>query len=192
MQSTQSAKRFAERSAGRLCAEKAMFRLCQRPMRLEEYEKYPRWPQGLTGSITHSNGFARALVTQSDGYRSVGIDSERCISARRAQILSSRILSKWEQASWQEFSDLKFEDFLVMAFSMKESVFKTLNPVTGQYFGFHAAEIFGSEPASGLCRIRLNKNLGGEFAEGFQLEGHYVFRGDMVHTEVGLSNAIDS
>ena len=88
------AKRQAEFLAGRICARAALLQLdgtLATPGIGED--RAPLWPAHISGSITHSNGRAAALVALKRDWRSVGIDLENLLSPERALRLAKEILT---------------------------------------------------------------------------------------------------
>ena len=72
------ASRREEFAAGRECARRALreFGIVDFPLQAAE-DRRVLWPEGFTGSITHTKGFCAAAVAQRRAVRAVGIDTER-------------------------------------------------------------------------------------------------------------------
>ena len=70
-------QREEEFQMGRFCAEKALQRLDPAlPTRVSKNEDgSPRWPDGIVGSITHTQGFVSAAVARLQDYLGLGLDS---------------------------------------------------------------------------------------------------------------------
>src|SRR5882757_7343847 len=60
------ASRREQFAAGRACARRGLFELgiVNFPLAVAE-DRRPIWPEGITGSITHTKGFAAAVVARS-------------------------------------------------------------------------------------------------------------------------------
>lgn len=70
-------KRAREFGAGRAAARQAMEALGQPPRPvLQGDDRAPVWPAGLTGSITHTDRDALAVVTDDPAIRALGLDME--------------------------------------------------------------------------------------------------------------------
>ncbi len=70
-------KRRREFAAGRACAHAALAQIGRDQAPLGRDEKgRPLWPAGLVGSITHTEGYAAALVARAGDFRGVGLDAE--------------------------------------------------------------------------------------------------------------------
>ena len=68
-------KRQREFAAGRAAAHTAMANLGVPPQAiLNGDDRAPIWPEGLTGSITHTRGCAIAIVARNSDVRALGID----------------------------------------------------------------------------------------------------------------------
>jgi 4'-phosphopantetheinyl transferase EntD len=97
-------------------------------------ERYPLWPQGIVGSITHDREFAAAVVAPSDRLRGIGIDIE---PAEPLQPGICNIVSP--PGEMAAFSDIRFGDKAL--FSIKEAVFKTVYPRDGRFLDFHEVAV---------------------------------------------------
>ena len=71
-------KRNRDFALGRSCAHKALAALGRDTVVLARGENgAPLWPPGVAGSITHTAGYAAALVADSGKYSGIGLDAER-------------------------------------------------------------------------------------------------------------------
>jgi 4'-phosphopantetheinyl transferase EntD len=70
-------KRVQEFAAGRLCARRALaeFGIVDFPLKAAD-DRQPIWPDSVVGSITHTAGFAGAVVAERRSAAALGIDSE--------------------------------------------------------------------------------------------------------------------
>jgi 4'-phosphopantetheinyl transferase EntD len=100
--------------------------------------RYPVWPSGLVGSITHDDEFAAVVVGPSATFRGIGIDIEP------AEELPSGLPNALGTAGeLADFSDLPFGEKVL--FSIKEAVFKAVFPRDGIFLEFHNVTV--SRPA---------------------------------------------
>lgn len=180
-------KRHIEYLAGRWCAREAMKvrhgHHAHRHIETGE-EREPLWPDGVVGSITHTQGFASAAVAHAGELRALGIDSEERFTLDRARRLDGHLAHPGEVARLTREGALDEADAATVVFSAKESVFKCLHPSVRRYFGFHAARVV--DAAGGVLVIRLTEGLTAEFAEGHELRGRYAVTETHVHTAVSL------
>lgn len=178
-------KRKLEFLAGRYCARRAIAGLgLANTGEIPIGEKRePLWPAGLIGSITHSKGFASAVVASNQQLAGIGIDSEQLIAERTAANVSSHILveSEFYEAN-RELVD-SAREYLTLIFSAKESIFKCLYPQVQQYFDFRDAEV-ELDATAGKFRFRLKRSLTEQFPAGFEGSGVYTLAQDFVHTAV--------
>ncbi|MGG7517677.1 4'-phosphopantetheinyl transferase family protein [Allorhizobium undicola] len=181
------AKRKAEYLAGRLCAARAIQALTGRfPGALPASDTGgPAWPAGLRGSITHTHGFAAAVVASGAHCRSLGLDSEVCMSEETRARVAKSILNPEE--TMPSFWPHGPQYHATLVFSAKESLFKCLHPLVGEMFWFADASIHLSAAAPGRFTATLKKSLSPEFTSGFTVEGRYCLEGDLVHTGIMLS-----
>jgi 4'-phosphopantetheinyl transferase EntD len=125
----------------------------------------PLWPEGIVGAISHTNSLALALVGWRRDYVGLGVDVEelgRGVDARIARLVALPSEMAWvnPEAGLER---------LIMLFSAKESVFKTLYPVEQVWFGFSDAELTW-DPAREVFSAELLKTLGEHYAAGSRLE----------------------
>jgi 4'-phosphopantetheinyl transferase EntD len=110
-----------------------------------------QWPEGVIGSLTHTNDWAIAAVAMPAMSEAdcLGVDLEQ-IQPLQAGVLKL-IATDVERA---EIDEVPNKHWLAVAlFSMKESVYKCLRPSFGQFFGFQDVEI--RNLASGRPSIRF-------------------------------------
>lgn len=167
------AKRQSEHLAGRLCAREALRRLTG-----EAYvptigdDRSPQWPEGVVGSITHGKGWAAALVAPANQWRALGLDVEQLLPTARALRLEGEILTRAEQARLIGMSDDERAQRISLTFSLKESLFKALYPLTLTRFYFHDAELL--ECGEDSARLRLLIDLHADWPTGSELDGQFV------------------
>jgi 4'-phosphopantetheinyl transferase EntD len=92
--------------------------------------RYPIWPAGIIGSITHDSEFAAAVAAPADRFGGVGIDIEPAVP------LAPDIRNLVGQPEeWADFSNFALYDKAL--FSIKEAVFKAIYPRDGIFLDFH-------------------------------------------------------
>ena len=138
------AKRRNEFITVRHCARLALQELGQRPVPILKGEKgEPRWPDGIVGSLTHTQGFRGAVVARQAAVRSVGIDAEPhdvlpdgvldaiAIAEERAEMTTLPHGMHWDR----------------ILFCAKEATYKTWFPLTRRWLGFEDAHVvFDTDP----------------------------------------------
>jgi enterobactin synthetase component D len=132
-------KRKAEFLAGRYCAHLALsyFGLMNTPIPIGP-NRSPLWPADIAGSITHADNLAICAINNKP--QALGIDYEPTIAINTANKIKSHIINRAEEALLSK-SGLPFRQWMTIAFSTKESLFKALYPTVKQYFDFLDAEI---------------------------------------------------
>ncbi|WP_343565066.1 4'-phosphopantetheinyl transferase family protein [Kiloniella sp. b19] len=175
------ARRQREFIAGRLCAAEAIQKTRgQKSFPTRNPDGSPSWPEGLTGSITHSHNLAIAAVGPSRLYRGIGVDLERTILPEELPAISSVILGQKEQALWSRQMNSRM---LTLLFSAKESLFKALYPDIPRYSDFKSSELFRLlTPGTGL--LRLTEDLSPRWASGHVVPFCYQATQDLVLTSV--------
>jgi 4'-phosphopantetheinyl transferase EntD len=134
-------KRRREFTSARVCARRALAALGQPPAPLVPGERgAPRWPDGITGSMTHCDGYRGCVAARTADLASVGLDAEPndvlpgrvertvMLPAERAHIAGLAAASPG--VHWDR-----------LLFSAKEAVYKAWYPVTGRWLGFEQATI---------------------------------------------------
>lgn len=137
----------------------------QVPAILPDERGRPQIPWALTGSISHKRDLAVGMASQAVHGR-VGVDLEDYAPARPG--IASQVLSEAEQAAIAELPENRRWIALLVRFSIKESVYKALDPYVQRYVGFLEAEV---EPdLQGSARVELKLANG----EGpFQVDARY-------------------
>ncbi|MBL7250417.1 4'-phosphopantetheinyl transferase [Alloalcanivorax sp. C16-2] len=148
------AKRRAEYLAGRVCARAGLtLALGQDAIPAPGADRAPRWPDGAVGAITHSHGEAAALTGDGRLWLGLGLDREQWLVPARARRLAGQILTPRERHELSELDDDAFARRLTRVFSIKESLFKTLYPLTGVRFYFQDAEMVAEDRIALLCDL---------------------------------------
>lgn len=182
-------KRKAEFIAGRHCAALALNRispeLAQGRIGIGD-KREPLWPAGVCGAITHSHGFAAAVVADAATLRGIGIDSEQYVTQKTADNVASHILTQAERFEDNREMVTTGIEYLTLVFSAKESIFKCLYPLVQQYFDFQDAVIQLDPTNRGHFRFELRKDLNPEFGHGFAGQGQFRLDDEFVHTSVAL------
>lgn len=164
------AKRQAEYLAGRVCARAALQRLDGRDYVPGTHEdRSPIWPTGIHGSITHGKGWAAAVVAADGSCRGLGLDQEALLDDDRAERLLGEILTP---AEVERLNCKQMGLVVTLTFSLKESLFKALYPLTRQRFYFEHAEVLAWS-ADGQAHLRLLTDLSTEWRHGAELQAQF-------------------
>ncbi len=116
-------KRRREFALGRKCARAALAELGHGNAVIAKGDDgAPVWPSGIVGSITHTNGYAAALVGESRNFAGLGIDAERVGGV--TPDLWPRLFTAAEQETLRAQTDPLASATLF--FSAKEASYKAL------------------------------------------------------------------
>ncbi len=130
-------RRARDFTGGRVCARTALAELGAQPgPLLPGPDRFPRWPTGFTGSITHCTGFCGAAVGPISQVRAVGVDAEphaalpkgvlRVVAAGKNDHAELALQgTAWPHLHWD-----------CVLFSAKEAVYKAWYAITREYLRF--------------------------------------------------------
>ncbi len=166
--------------AGRLCAFRASKKLGLELNSLKVGEnREPLWPTDIVGSISHTKKMALAIVDSTKHSRSLGIDVEEIIEAKKEATIERMVATKKDLAFLKLFSD-KLAAYTVL-FSAKEALYKLIFPLCHEFFGFMEAELKALDMDRGEFVLRLisenpklkpfNTSYRGKF---FRKDGHII------------------
>ncbi|OPG09199.1 4'-phosphopantetheinyl transferase [Streptomyces sp. GKU 895] len=188
------AKRRREFALVRSCARRAMEKLGVPPQPVLPGERgAPQWPAGLTGSMTHCDGYCAAALVRAADLASLGIDAEphgplpdgvlESVSLPGERIRLRRLAESRPGVHWDR-----------LLFSAKESVYKAWFPLTGTWLDFAEADIEILADPGEVPRGRLRAELlvpgpvlGGRRRGVF--EGRWTVRDGLVATSVVVPHA---
>jgi len=182
------AKRQVEFRAGRFCAFQALHALDPRRVVTtlpRTSSGAPLWPEGITGSITHTTDFASAAVARTSEVAALGIDTERIIPADRARDVSPAIAWPYELAHARAAGFDRLEA-LTLVFSAKEAIFKCLHDSVG-FFDFHDVRIVGVDARARTFTARIVRTLSERFPANTVLEGRFEIDVPWIHTGIALA-----
>lgn len=164
-------KRRREFSAGRAAARQAMAELSLPPRSIPQgSDRAPIWPEGITGSISHSANDCLAVVWPVD-QQGIGIDLEPAVPLETE--LWPIILRPEEREDLKAADDPALQAKRI--FAIKEAVYKAQYPLSRQLFGFEAIS------------VTLMPDQAGRFAARFCQQALPFRRGDILtgyHLEV--------
>ena len=152
-------KRRRDFALGRSCARAALSKLGEDRVAIgRDKNGAPLWPEGVTGSITHTSGYAAALVARLGQFSGVGVDAER--------------LGGVTQNLWPRLFDAEEREYLIgleaedqtraatLFFSAKEASHKAWGIKSALVF----REIHIAPRGDGFTATRGTENLQGRYA----------------------------
>jgi enterobactin synthetase component D len=100
----------------------------------------PRLPAGWVGSISHKRGLALALAAPDDGW-TLGVDLE--VDQPSRIDISRRVVTPAEAAALDALdSDEARGRAVMLRFSIKEAIYKAIDPYLRRYVGFLEVEVW--------------------------------------------------
>jgi enterobactin synthetase component D len=174
-------KRKADHLAGRIAAAYA---LNERTIPGIGPSGEPLWPDGMSGSITHSGMQAMAVVIRKR-QALIGIDCEAILPENEAREIKDGIIDAQEEPVLSH-SGYPFPLALTLVFSAKESLFKALFPRMQAYMGFDSARVTKLDDKT--LTLALTRQLAG-FNEGAAFTLHWQLQGEQAITLLSRSPA---
>ncbi len=174
-------KRKADHLAGRIAAAYA---LNERTIPGIGPSGEPLWPDGMSGSITHSGTQAMAVVIR-ERQALIGIDCEAILPENEAREIKDGIIDAQEEPVLSR-SGYPFPLALTLVFSAKESLFKALFPRVQAYMGFDSARVTKLDDKT--LTLALTRKLAG-FNEGAAFTLHWQLQGEQAITLLSRSPA---
>ena len=120
-------------SSGRRVAREALRLIGVIDWPITRQGRAPTWPSDVVGSIAHSRTLALAAAARTTAFSGIGVDIET--PGRVTPRLAERVLTPTER------SHLPAPEWRTALFSAKESVYKAVNPQTGEYLALGDVEI---------------------------------------------------
>jgi 4'-phosphopantetheinyl transferase EntD len=181
-------KRRREFTTARFCARRALAELGLPAMPLLPGPKgEPQWPAGITGSITHCEGYRAAAVARTTAVLTVGIDAEPHGELPNGVL---EAVSLPEERAW--LSELRRAHPTVwwdrLLFSAKESVYKAWFPVARRWLGFEDASIILDPAGTFSARLLVPGPQVGD-CELSEFAGQWLARDGLVLTAIALTAA---
>ena len=175
-------KRRREFTAGRNCARLALKRLGMAPVAIGTGDfREPLFPAGVSGSITHTQGYCAAAVVRTGAVLSIGVDAES--NERLCPSVVDLVLNADEQRMVQAFGLACSADMLL--FSIKEAFFKATFPLLRKYLEF-SDTIVTLSPTERSFDVRLVRaDMRARLGQA-RIVGRYRFERRRLYTAVSL------
>ena len=166
-------------TGGRIALRTACEQLGARPPALLPDERgAPQMPRGFVGSISHKRDLALAMVAR-EGSGTLGVDLEEYGPPRLA--IAQKVLTERELAEIEALPEDRRWISVLLRFSIKESIYKAIDPYVRRYVGFHEAEVFPD--LRGAAAVQLN--LKGDEGD-FEVDAHYEWLHGRILTSVRI------
>ncbi len=165
--------------AGRLALRRACEQLGSRPPPLLSTDRgAPAMPPGLSGSVSHKRTLAIAMVA-SDRAGTLGCDLEDYGPPRLG--IASHILTPVEMEALAGLADAERWIGVLLRFSIKESIYKALDPYVRRYVGFHEAIVTPDHERCAHVELALAGKEG-----PFQVDARYDWLAGRLVTSVRI------
>jgi len=165
-------KRLREFTAGRHIARRTLREMNLAAPSIPVAEnRCPVWPDGIVGSISHTDDRVGVALARTKDYVSVGFDIESVGSVKRD--LFDMVLTDSER---DNMDVMVKPELATQVFSCKESVYKAVYPIVGKFLEFRDLEIRmadGRFEANCIADERSNNCIGN--GQGFlEVDGDLV------------------
>jgi 4'-phosphopantetheinyl transferase EntD len=145
----------------------------------------PALPSDLTGSISHKRTLAVGLAARRENGASIGVDLENAPPApnsvleARAQArpdVRSRVLTRDELARLERVPKENHRRTVTLHFSLKEALYKAIDPMVGRHVGFHEASLTLLPDGSASVALALSEHDGSFAVTAFwtEIEAHFL------------------
>ncbi|AQS41427.1 MAG: 4'-phosphopantetheinyl transferase EntD [Candidatus Tokpelaia hoelldobleri] len=142
-------------------------------------DRVPVWPSGLCGSLSHTDGYAIAVVAPAAGGRTPGVDIEAFVPATMKE--TAGLFTTPEERRRLAACGIDNETALLIAFSAKESLYKAFYPEVGRFFDFDAACLREINVQEKTFMLVLTRTLSPGRVAGSRIHGHYaVLKGHVI------------
>ncbi|MEZ9362679.1 4'-phosphopantetheinyl transferase [Vibrio cyclitrophicus] len=173
-------KRRAEYVAARYAAQLILRKLGSAKNVGTAPDREPIWPLGFCGSISHTNDKVIALVSRQECNVSPGIDIEMLQPSAMRE--TADIFTTNEERLILKTCALHYEIALLITFSAKESLYKSLYPKVRNFFGFEAAKVSNINCMDKTITLELTRDLTSTYKKGAQFYGFYSLEDEMLMT----------
>jgi enterobactin synthetase component D len=145
----------------------------------------PALPPDLVGSISHKKTLAVGLVARAQAQSHIGVDVEdippvyATVEQARAEArpdIRTRVLTTDELARLQAVPEQEQRRMVILHFSLKESLYKAINPLVTRHVAFHEASMTPHPDGTARVVLSLAKDQGSFFAEctWTEKENHFL------------------
>jgi len=145
----------------------------------------PALSRDLVGSISHKRTLAVGLAARREGGASIGVDLETnpppFASVQEAQSqarpdIRTRVLTPDELVRLDYLPEENRRRSVILHFSLKEALYKAIDPLVGRHVAFHEASMTPLPDGSASVALALSENDGSFAATAFwtEIEDHFL------------------
>lgn len=182
-------KRKNDFKSGRFCAKKALAKLgIERfPIKMAN-DRSPIWPDGIVGSIAHTQGYCGVAVAVKENAKSLGLDME-CVDRLKSSC-RHLVCTEDEIAAINARPENIQDKLAAFIFSAKECFYKCQFTINRCWAGFHDVKISLDIDINneGYFEIILLKDIGCYFTKGSSFKGKYIFNQRYVLTGMTIEH----
>ncbi len=168
--------RIREFAAGRAAARTAFAELgLAAPVIPAAADRSPVWPEGMTGSITHTDDLCLAVVSDVARWRAIGLDAEP--TTPLSPDLWDIVLTPGEQTAIAPLPQALHGHRAKLIFCIKEAAYKAQYPVSQTIFDFQTLAVeldetrFRAVFRRDVPPFRQDMAIAGGF---FEADGHFI------------------
>ena len=145
----------------------------------------PALPSDLAGSISHKRTLAVGLAARREGGASIGVDLEtsppalasagEALAQARPDV-RTRVLTRDELARLERVPEENRRRTVILHFSLKEALYKAIDPLVGRHVAFHEASLTLLPDGSASVALALSESDGAFAATAFwtEVENHFL------------------
>lgn len=173
-------RRKAEFLAGRYCCSSLLKIAGAQSTYVESENGVPVWPLGWHGSISHTDNYVIVVLANKKLGLTLGIDIEK----NNPDVLLNVVdmFSSENERTLLRALPLPYNKALLLLFSAKESLFKSLWPETAGRIDFHVSSITSIDVIRQTFTLVLSSTLSSNFYAGKKITGRYNFLNEYVMT----------
>lgn len=179
-------RRHAEYQAGRDLAATLLAGLGSQTLQVgTDADRTPVWPDGFTGSISHSRQLLAVAVGRHEDTRGLGIDLEAIANPDELEAIESVCMVPEEHALVG--NALPRADWATLVFSAKEAFYKCQFPLTRCPLEFGDLAVMHADVSAQRLVLRLQRDAGPDFRRGQSFHCGYRYGQGHVYTAVQLA-----
>lgn len=171
--------RQAEYAAGRYCAAQALHALGLVGWVERNEDRSPRWPQAVTGSLSHAHSRVVACAAYASHVKSTGIDVERIIASGLFPALKEMVFTTAE-CEFLSHSPLPLLQTATLIFSAKETFYKCFYAHIHTPLDFY--DISVTAVKDNTYYFYAERTLSRDLPKGKIMQGRYFIEGDYILT----------
>jgi len=145
----------------------------------------PALPSDVVGSISHKRTLAVGLAARAQAQTHIGVDIEdipainTSVDEARAQArpdIRTRVLTKDELARLENVPEQERQRMVLLHFSLKESLYKAINPLVTRHVAFHEASMTPLSDGTARVALTLAEDQGAFSAEctWTEIQNHFL------------------